>query len=37
LEEELSVVSENTNELYLEEACGVENCITNWLWAGWPR
>jgi len=32
LEELLSVVSENTNELYLEE-----KCIMNWLRAGWPQ
>jgi len=25
----LSVVSENTNELYLEEDCGAENYIMN--------
>jgi hypothetical protein len=34
LEEQLSVVSENTNKFYLEEECGAENCIMNWLWAG---
>jgi len=37
LEELLSVVSENTNEIYLEEECGAENCTINWLRAGWPQ